>query len=211
VSTARTYSIEGKDEAWVAEGALTVAAEALEREIGLIEPALLDLGASKYKTGYDAKDDVVRLVKTAIERILPAEIQRGITAVECRPDFGSLFPFALDGYIDVILGGSTLCFKDLKTARDSREPDVWGKVQLRLYTLPWFIEGQAVELQIDTITKATKTDVFHTAVEADASAYEAVRKWVLSTAGQISDAMRSGDFPASPSWMCKYRHELSAA
>ena len=133
-------------------------------------------------------------------------------AVECRPDFGSIFPgFALDGYIDVILGGPTLRFKDLKTAKDSRAVDSWGRVQLRLYTLPWYLEGQPVELQIDTITKAKIPDVFHTAVEADPLGYEAARKWVLHTAGLISDAMKSGDFPASPSWTCKYIHELSAA
>ncbi len=194
----------------LSDPAEALAVEVFEAEIADIEPSLLDLGATGYSDPLKAKDDVVRLVRHGVHHILPHELGR-ILEVECRPDFASLFPFAVEGYIDVMLrsqdGGILL--KDLKTAKDKREPDVWGKIQLRLYSLPWFLAEQSVDLQIDTLTKQKPSTYFPTAVETSSAQYMATYEWVLKTAGAISSAMRSGDFPASPSWSCRYDHALS--
>ena len=188
---------------------LQVAAEQLDVEIGKIEPGLLDF-ESTAATPDEAKDLVVRLVKRGIEILLPEEERRGIVAVESRPEYGHLFPFTIDGYIDVIIGGPVLLFKDLKSARDGREPDGFYKAQLRLYTLPWHLAGQEVQMQIDTLPKTGKTAWIPTAVETTGDGYESVREWVLKTAGQISDAMKSGDFPAHPGRFCDYPHPMAA-
>ena len=187
-----------------------VAADVFEHEIEEIDPALLDLGATGYSDPLKAKDDVVRLVQHGIDHILPHEVGR-ILEVECRPDFGSLFGFTVDGYIDVMLRSESggILLKDLKTAKDKREPDVWGKIQLRLYSLPWFLAEQSVDLQLDTLTKQKPSAYIPTAVEGTSAQYMATYEWVLKTAGAISSAMESGDFPASPSWFCKYPHALS--
>lgn len=195
---------------FIAEGdPLQRAAEHLDYEIGRVEPALMDYEQAAPDNGM-AKDLVVRLVDRGIRLLLPEEERRGIVEVECRPDFGSIFPFTIDGYIDVILAGPTLTFKDLKTARDLREPEGFYKAQVRLYTLPWHIAGQEVEMQIDTISKTAGHKVMHTAVESSANGYEDVRRWVLSTAGAISDAMKSGDFPAHPGRFCQWPHAMAA-
>ena len=199
----------GQEDEFAASSALDVAAETLEQEIARYDPALLDFEVTA-PSADKAKDLVVELVQRGIDKLLPEEIKRGIVAVESRPDFGPIFPFQIDGYIDVILAGPILLFKDLKSAKDSREPEGLNKAQLRFYSLPWHVAGQEVELQIDTLPKTGKTQVMHTAVEASGDGYNDVRNWVLHTAGLISDAMRSGDFPAHPGRFCDFGHAMAA-
>lgn len=191
------------------EEAVAIAADTLEREIARVEPGLLDFEVTASDPGV-AKDLVVRLVGRGIERLIPEELKRGYVEIEARPDFGPLFPFTVDGYTDVILAGPILLFKDLKTSKDKREPDAFAKMQLRLYTLPWHAAGQEVQMQIDTLTKSGPVPVFHTAVESNGDGYQGVREWVLQTAGAISDAMESGDFPAHPGRFCDYPHPMAA-
>ena len=186
---------------------LQVAAEALDRELELIEPGHLYVGAT---AELHTKDNVIRIVKNAIEYMLPEERRRGIVAVESRVEFGSAFPFFVEAYADVILGGPLLLIKDTKTAKDARDPEVWSHIQVRLYGLPWHVAGQDVELQIDTFPKSGRHNYIPSAVPTTEIHYEATRQWVLQTAGLISDAMRSGNFPARPNWKCKFDHELAA-
>lgn len=188
---------------------LQVAADSFDREIERIEPALLDLGKA-YPTVGHAKDLATSLVVSGIELLIPGEMKRGIVAVESRPDFGKLLPFTVDGYIDVMLGGPTLLFKDVKTAYDGREPEGFSKAQLRFYTMPWHFAGMEVEMQIDTLPKTGKERLIHTAVETTNDGYLSVLKWVLQAAGQISDAMKSGDFPACPGRFCDFPHPMAA-
>jgi hypothetical protein len=150
-------------------------------------------------------------VVSGIELLLPGEIKQGIVEVECRPDFGDLLPFKVDGYIDVILGGSPLLFKDVKTAYSGVDPEAFSKAQLRFYTMPWHFAGQEAEMQIDTLPKTGKVRLVHTAVESTAEGYWDVLRWVLKTAGLMSDAMKSGDFPACPGRFCDYPHAFAAA
>jgi hypothetical protein len=188
---------------------LALAHDSLFDELDKIDPAMLDLGSLFYQSGADAAGHVRDLTEQAIRQIVMVRDARvGIVAVESRVDYSHIFPFEFEAYLDALLVGGI--FPDLKTSSKVGQPDVWAYTQLRLYSLPWFLDGQPTQLVIDQVALPTPKNpiprVSFFEAEASPEKYEATRKLVLDTAAAIS----TGIFPARPGFWCKTDHRLAA-
>lgn len=188
---------------------IALAVDTLREEVDKIDVGMLDLGSTKYSTAMDAWRDVSELTGAAITGIVVARDERvGLAECEARVDFTDIFPFDFECYLDVLLKDGT--FADLKTANRVGQPDTWAYTQLRLYSLPWFLDGQPTQLVIDQVALPTAKEpsprVNFYEAEASAEKYAATRDLVIKTAEAIS----TGIFPPRPGYWCKVDHRLAA-
>jgi hypothetical protein len=188
---------------------VALAVDTLRAEVEKIDPAMLDLGSTKYNRPMDAWADVSELTSAAVKNIVLVRDSRvGISETEARVDYGDTFPFEFEAYLDVLLKDGT--FADLKTANRAEQPDVWAMIQLRLYSLPWFLAGQPTQLVIDQVALPTAKNpiprVSFYEAEASPEKFAATRELVIQTARAIS----TGIFPPRPGWWCKTEHSLAA-
>ena len=190
------------------QDAVDHAVATFEGEIATTDRALLDLG--DYASTDGARDDVALLTGQAVETFLPQDVAVGIWAVEARVDFGDIFPFAVEAYADSIL--TDLTIQDTKTGSKAGEPDEWNRLQLRIYGIPFALAGQKPKARVQRVwprndrLRGRVAEAHFWEWDWSPWQYDKARQWVLQTAGMISDAMASGEFPARPSFKCKWPH-----
>lgn len=207
VHAARKQVMAG--DAVAVDDCVAVAHDSLKAELKHADPALLDLGSTGYAKGEDAAPDVRTFTETAIKQaVLARDARVGIVEVEARVDYSAIFPFDFEAYLDVLLVGGI--FPDLKTSSGAWPPDWMAFTQLRLYSLPWYLEGQPIgglvidQVRLPTPRKPAMVHFFEASAEPEH--YEATRKFVLDVAAGIS----TGVFPPRPNQFCKMEHSLAA-
>lgn len=184
------------------DGVLSAAAYEDKDEGGTPIPIEVEL-TKKYSDLDAAKDVGVNLTKVALPEILRYDLKAGVEAVEARVwhlgtplqpedahteyeaadyeaealeqaeyDISPAFPFPVKAYLDVKYPAA---IKDLKTSSRSGSPDKLASLQLLMYGLPWWSQGEPLDLGWDVAIK-TKTPGF--------AAY-----WLRS---EVNDTLRPG-------------------
>lgn len=177
------------------EDVVETAVEYFEDDVQKAEE--IDLG--KLGSVGEAKDQVVATLRYLAPRLMRLDEQRGLVRTELDLDeFESPFPFPMKGRVDALYGpnpGECNAGADLKTAARADFPGESISLQIGIYR-----EFIPVVWMVDQVTKARKPTLTTYELGDDG------RDYVFDTVIDVADHISRGDFPARPSWMCRYSH-----